>query len=240
MRRRATRSVDRTEKETRIIESAAVLLDRGEYSDVTVDRIAREAGEAKGTIYLYFRTREDLFIALLERDLAAWHRELVTLLGPGRGEGGAAQPDLADGVRGRTETGPEEIVARLARSLAARPRMVRLLALSQAILERNVSRERALRYKRFLRGLVATSSDALAARFGWLTRPDAVRFMVYLYALVVGLYFQTEPAPVVRAVIADEAMHEFELDFHDELVEHILVYLAGLRARAAGRREEEA
>ncbi|MDQ2745599.1 MAG: TetR/AcrR family transcriptional regulator, partial [Chloroflexota bacterium] len=51
-----------------ILDSAAILLRRWGYNKTTVDDIARHAGVAKGTIYLHWKTREDLFIALFARE----------------------------------------------------------------------------------------------------------------------------------------------------------------------------
>ena len=38
------------------------------YNKTTIDDIARQAGVAKGTIYLHWKTREDLFTALMKRE----------------------------------------------------------------------------------------------------------------------------------------------------------------------------
>jgi len=38
------------------------------YNKTTIDDIARLAGVAKGTIYLHWKTREDLFLALMKRE----------------------------------------------------------------------------------------------------------------------------------------------------------------------------
>ncbi len=52
----------------RILEAAAQLIVRWGYKKTTVDDIAREAGVAKGTIYLHWKTREELFKAVLVRE----------------------------------------------------------------------------------------------------------------------------------------------------------------------------
>ncbi len=56
------------ERAERILDAAAELVIRWGYSKTTIDDIARKAGVAKGTIYLHWKTREDLFQALMERD----------------------------------------------------------------------------------------------------------------------------------------------------------------------------
>ena len=44
-----------------IIEAAAKLFSNKSYHDVTMDQIAQEVGVAKGTIYLYFDSKEKLY-----------------------------------------------------------------------------------------------------------------------------------------------------------------------------------
>lgn len=55
----------------RILDAAAALVVRWGYHKTTIDDIARQAGIAKGTIYLHWKTRDDLFAALLHRERLA-------------------------------------------------------------------------------------------------------------------------------------------------------------------------
>jgi AcrR family transcriptional regulator len=62
---------DRSKREARadrILDAAAELMVRWGYNKTTIDDIARLAGVAKGTIYLHWKTREDLFLALMRRE----------------------------------------------------------------------------------------------------------------------------------------------------------------------------
>ena len=52
----------------RILDAASELLQRWGYKKTTVDDIARQAGVAKGTIYLHWKNKEELFTALLLRE----------------------------------------------------------------------------------------------------------------------------------------------------------------------------
>src|SRR5215472_10989245 len=56
------------ERETRILDAAAELVQRWGYKKTTIEDIARQAEVGKGTIYLHWKTREELFIALLLRE----------------------------------------------------------------------------------------------------------------------------------------------------------------------------
>ena len=58
----------RAERAGRILAAAATLVLRWGYDKTTVDDIARQARVAKGTIYLHWKTREELFAALLQRE----------------------------------------------------------------------------------------------------------------------------------------------------------------------------
>lgn len=58
----------RQERAHRILDAAAELIERWGYKKTAVDDIARLAGVAKGTIYLHWKTREDLFMTLILRE----------------------------------------------------------------------------------------------------------------------------------------------------------------------------
>src|SRR5215472_16195187 len=69
MRNRAEERPDLfAEREARILEAAAELVQRWGYKKTTIDDIAKLAEVGKGTIYLHWKTREELFIALLLRE----------------------------------------------------------------------------------------------------------------------------------------------------------------------------
>ncbi|QBD78513.1 TetR/AcrR family transcriptional regulator [Ktedonosporobacter rubrisoli] len=52
----------------RILDAAAALILRWGYNKTTLDDIARQAGVAKATMYLHWKTREELFAALIRRE----------------------------------------------------------------------------------------------------------------------------------------------------------------------------
>lgn len=58
----------RRERAEQILRTAAGLIERWGFDKTTVDDIARAAGVAKGTIYLHWKTRDELFVALLRQE----------------------------------------------------------------------------------------------------------------------------------------------------------------------------
>lgn len=56
------------ERANRILDAASELLQRWGYKKTTINDIARQAGVAKGTIYLHWQTKQELFMALIWRE----------------------------------------------------------------------------------------------------------------------------------------------------------------------------
>ncbi|MEV1172355.1 helix-turn-helix domain-containing protein [Nonomuraea sp. NPDC049784] len=61
----------RAERGTRILDTAADLLLRHGYRRVTIDDVAASAGIGKGTVYLHWKTRDQLFGAVLTREVGS-------------------------------------------------------------------------------------------------------------------------------------------------------------------------
>lgn len=68
------------ERADRILDAAGVLLRRLGYRKVTIEDIARQADIGKGTVYLHWRAKEQLFQALLLRESIGLIEELLQRL----------------------------------------------------------------------------------------------------------------------------------------------------------------
>ena len=67
---------ERTLREERILDAATTLLVRWGYRKTTVDDVAREAGVGKGTIYLHWKDKNELFRAAIWREQQRYSEEL--------------------------------------------------------------------------------------------------------------------------------------------------------------------
>lgn len=142
------------------------------YAELSMNQVAREADLAKGTLYLYFDTKEELFLALLTEHLGRWVGEFSALLGE------------------RRPQTPAEVAEVLARSTRGHEPLRRLLILLGTVLERNVRPELTLSFKREVRGLLQTLIDGLPYR------PEVtLRLMMHAYAQSVGWQQVTEDTP---------------------------------------------
>jgi AcrR family transcriptional regulator len=56
-------------RQDEILQAACRIFGRLGYSATNVEEIANEAGMAKGTVYLYFKSKEEIFAAVLARDV---------------------------------------------------------------------------------------------------------------------------------------------------------------------------
>jgi len=60
------------DKPQQIIDAAIRVFARGGYYNSRVSDIAREAGIASGTIYLYFKTKDEILVTLFREKMAEW------------------------------------------------------------------------------------------------------------------------------------------------------------------------
>ena len=73
-------------KPQQIIDAAIRVFARTGYYNSRVSDIAREAGIASGTIYLYFKTKDEILVTLFRERMAEWvafvHREIAGVPDP--------------------------------------------------------------------------------------------------------------------------------------------------------------
>jgi AcrR family transcriptional regulator len=118
-----------------ILDVAAKLLTDEGFTEVSMERLGREAGISKALVYNYFPNRNDLLRALLERELEALRERQASELD--------AATDFEDLVRRTTRAYIEHVKSRgtLLRKLWAEPAVARSLA------DDNLrGREQAMRY----------------------------------------------------------------------------------------------
>jgi len=77
---RSLKEKQRGEREALILQVAEeVLMEKG-YYETSIDEIAARVGIAKGTVYLHFPSKEDLVIAIFERDMQQLLQYIDTIM----------------------------------------------------------------------------------------------------------------------------------------------------------------
>jgi len=211
---RARKDEDKEARRQLIMEEALALYTATSYAEVKMADVAERSQLAKGTVFLYFPTKEALFLALLEELLFAWFQKLDGLLSSGAGRWPGAQ-----------------LARTVASSLEGQETLTRLLALLQTVLEQNVTQEQVRGFKeRLLTALVSTGA-LVEQRLEFLEPGEGGRFLLHLHALVTGLRQMADVAPVTRGVLDLPHMAPLRVDFTTELTAALTHLLRGLEAR---------
>jgi TetR/AcrR family transcriptional regulator, repressor for uid operon len=69
----------KTETREKIVDAAIVTFSKHGYDRTKMDNIAETANLSKGTIYLYFKSKEELFFAISENNIKALKEQLSVL-----------------------------------------------------------------------------------------------------------------------------------------------------------------
>lgn len=208
-RRRARSAEEKASRETDFVAAARRALETMDYDEVTVAHVATRAGLTKASAYLYFPTKESLFLRVTENELDAWFRTLEGAL---------------------KKTRPAAIPALIARTLSGAPVLLQLLTLLHGRIERNLTLAEIARFKAFLAGALDRVGRALEARLD-LAPGRGAHLLLRTHALTIGLKQVSDPPARVRQVIeADPALAEMTPDFETELAAALADWLAAWRA----------
>jgi AcrR family transcriptional regulator len=213
-RRRAVSPDLKDRRRSELLAAALRLLAEQPYESITMSGVATAAGVAKGTSYLYFPTKETLFLHLLTEHYLSWFDALDAWLQQ-RG------PDGADDV--------DDWADWIANDLAQRSLFLRLVAVLHVVLERNVPVSEVIAFKRQLAQRVA-SCGLVLERVLRLPVTAGRRLLLWLQAIVPGLaQMAAPPAPLLEALQAAPDLAGFLIEFPTELRCLLRVVVAGLR-----------
>lgn len=213
-KRRAMNEQQKEERRRLILEAAWHLLEETSYDAVMMQGVAERAGLAKGTVYLYFRTKEELFLALEGEQLAGWFAEIDKQL-----------PRVAPNS---TDAAIDAVVRILGDSLAGRQTLMRLLRISHTILEHNIDEATALRSKQSVGARVSHTGAILETALPFLEPTQGAHVLIQIYALVLGIQQLADPAPIVKAVVQNHHLDLFDINFATEFSHMLRALLSGL------------
>ena len=213
--RRAVRDEQKLERRQAMLETAWQMFQQTNYEAVTIAAVAEASGLAKGTVYLYFKTKEELFLSIQEQQLAAWFDEVDAHLEAASGNCTVPQ-----------------VVSIISNTLTERPGLTRLLAILHITLEQNVDYNTALRFKRMLLKHLGRTGTLLEQCLPFLTKGEGIQLLLRSHVLVIGLQHLSDPAPIIKDVLQEPDLQIFEIDFAREFSDTLEAMLYGLESRS--------
>lgn len=217
VKQRAISGEEKLERREAILNVAVELLAGDDYHDISIARIARKAGLAKGTIFLYFKTKEELFLQLQIREYKSWFEDI--------------NRRLDTSLQHKKKSSIDGVVNNIMASVGAHPMMIRLTPILHVILERNIDYKAALEFKRFLLSEIRTTGRLIERCLPFLRKNDGARFLLHLQVLLIGLIQLSRPAPLVKQVIEKEGMEVFQLNYEENLSEMLSLLFNGMKMR---------
>ncbi len=206
MTQRAFSADDKAARRSAILQVARALFVQDGRQLPSAAAIASAAGLAKGTVYLYFRTKEEIFVSLLAEDFAGLLHEVDDAL--------TARPQIS------------HLIARIAAYIAAHPELLRLDAMAYSVLEQNLSEQQLRAFKLDLTHALVAVGARLDSTLG-LPAGRGVSLLLRTYALIRGLWQSLDYPPAMRAILADPVFAPIRPDFHSELVQALGEYWRG-------------
>jgi AcrR family transcriptional regulator len=209
LRQRARSPGDKDLRRAALVAAATQLFAISDFDAVTVARVAEQAGVAKGTAYLYFATKETLFLELVREALAHWLVELTQRLS-------------------RTRSA-QAVPLAIAKSLAEQRDLRRLLVLLHSVIEPHIDEAAARSFKIFMRDLLGDISTLIMLKIPGLTRADAATLVLQTHALVISLTQLAEPPAVIAKVMAaDPSLQPMQIEFEPFLAQTLRLLTRGM------------
>jgi TetR/AcrR family transcriptional regulator len=208
---RARNSAAKAARKELILSESLKLFESQDFDSISMESIARKAGLAKGTLYLYFKTKEEVFLGCTESSFTRWVHLLENSI-PSQSKAFSAS----------------EIADLFVVTIKASSELPRLLSHLHIILEKNISEESARSFKLELKAKLLTLASLMTGKTSALAEPEyAISFLLKSYSLMLGLYQVCNPAPQMQKVLSDPELSLFVLNFEEQLYQGLKLLLLG-------------
>jgi AcrR family transcriptional regulator len=201
MARRTLCEEERFNRRTALLDAARRLY-REHGTLPTVSNIAKVAGIAKGAIYLWFQSKEEIFVAILE----AAFLELIARLLP-----------IIEFLDPRPESAPDAFATRYVKLLAELPDVVPLSSVLNSMFRENLPIESFSRLDRNVGASLSKAGALLEQRFGCLMPSDGADLLLHAWSLTVGLWIMMGIPDEMKKALDDPTLAIFRRGFSMEL-----------------------
>jgi AcrR family transcriptional regulator len=204
LNRRVVNDSDKASKRIQILSIATPLFEKYSYNRISMEQVAQKAGIAKGTLYLYFKTKEELCLAIHSNDYSDWFGELNQLL-----------------ISSRKEISAIQFAKWFCESLRKRSRFLNTLPIVPIILEQNISLEAARNYKSLILNHLIENLLLLKEKLNLTSKDVSKKLFFQIHGITVGLWSHGFPVKVVEELLKEEEFKDLKVDYFKVLEETI-------------------
>lgn len=207
LKKRVVRSSDKDLKKLQILEVAARLFETNSFTEISMSSVAQKASLAKGTLYLYFETKEELALGVLAAQYQDWFLNLKKYL---------ASIKRLD---------PKKFSKWFASSLKSRNLFLSLMPLGPSLLESNVSLDYLVQYKTNLHLLLKEAGEMMSTKMKMISPEQASRLLILFHVQVLGLQSYDNLPEKVKNILKQGQLTLLNLSYFDVLESQVLLIL---------------
>lgn len=196
-KQRARTAKEKDRRRDSIVQAALGLLLAEPGALPTMSAIAKRAGVSKGTTYIYFDTKESIYLALLEGELHGWLGQIENQL---QAQSGDPLDTLVDTLMSFTQV---------------QPNLWTLASLSHAVIELNIDSKELLSYKTKLAQRFKSAAKAIRLHIQLDEQKSAEveRMLLQSYAFLLGQWQVCNPPKSIETLLRGPAFKILQPDF---------------------------
>jgi AcrR family transcriptional regulator len=198
LKQRAIGTEDKEERRQAILDAVEKLFLRHPERMASVSEVAAAAGLAKGTVYLYFPSKEEMLLALHERHIAHFFTELMKKV---------------------SERGPldfDDIFPVTLAHLIRLPGYLELTSRCFALMAREIPQDAALAFKARVAATLQAAGVHLERHFAMPAGAGAT-LLIHSYGLMVGLWQLMHPNERFGRAMKRPELKLFDRDYEREI-----------------------
>ncbi len=172
-----------------IVNACEKLYQTMSFKEITLKEIGEEVPFSRPTIYNSFQTKEEIFLALFEREYDRWNSDLVSIL------------------EENEKLGKEEISEKIARSLTDRVQLLKLLSMNNYDMEAN-SRTKLLTDFKKAYGRSIELFRMILSKFCPEKNETDIQNIIYIFfPFMFGIYPYAEVTEKQRAAMSEAGVN---------------------------------
>ena len=161
------------ERENEIIDACKKLYRTMSFKEITIKEIGKTTSFTRTSIYNYFQTKEEIFLALLQREYEHWNI------------------DLRSALRKKTSMSRMDFAILLAETLSKRELMLKLLSMNMYDID----------FKQVYGESLNLTAECASRCIPELSEEDGIKFLYAFFPFVYGIYPYSSITPKQKAAM---------------------------------------